>query len=418
MPVTARAATEGTGTARIASPAVAPPPGNPRFPMFDSLRGIAVLAVLTFHVASISGALNVRVIGDFLAVLGDLGLVLFFVISGFLLYRPFVAARASERGVPGAARYARRRVLRVVPAYWTALTLLAIFPAIVGPFSGDWWRYYFFGQLYSSRTVGLGIPVAWTLCVEVSFYVALPVWAAGMRAVRLQHGPGPLLRSELIPLALLALCGVAIQLAASRLAISRLVSDSLLGQCTWFALGMALAVLSVAAGMRGWKGRLLRPLIDHPGLCWVGAVACLTGLVAVLQPGGEFTILLALTTKQPVAKTLAALLLTGALMALLVAPAVFAEDARALPHRVLGAASLGLLGLISYGVYLWHLAVAELLGLSANGVQFSAKGLNLVAKIHHFKTPVLFVLTLGVSCAIAALSYRFVELPFLRRKET
>ena len=137
-----------------------------------------------------------------------------------------------------------------------------------------------------------------------------------------------------------------------------------------------------------------------------------------MRPGGEFTILLALTTKQPVAKTLAALLLTAALIALLVAPAVFAADMRALPRRVLAAAPLGLLGLISYGVYLWHLAVAELLGLSANPIQFSARGLNLVAKLHHFRTPVLFVLTLGVSCVIAALSYRFVELPFLRRKET
>jgi peptidoglycan/LPS O-acetylase OafA/YrhL len=417
--VTARAATDlGTGSARVASPAVAPPPGNPRFALFDSLRGIAVLAVVTFHVASISGALNVRVIGDLLAVLGDLGLVLFFVISGFLLYRPFVAARASERTVPSARRYARRRALRIVPAYWTALTLLAVFPAIVGPFSGDWWRYYFFAQLYSSHTLGLGIPVAWTLCVEVSFYLLLPLWAAGIRAVKPRRGPRPLLRSELVPLALLALFGVAIQLAASRLAISRLVSDSLLGQCTWFALGMALAVLSVAADSRHWNGRVPRGLTDHPGLCWAAAGACLAGVVAVLRPGGEFTILLALTTKQPVAKTLAALLLTAALIALLVAPAVFAADMRALPRRVLAAAPLGLLGLISYGVYLWHLAVAELLGLSANPTQFSARGLNLVAKLHHFRTPVLFVLTLGVSCVIAALSYRFVELPFLRRKET
>lgn len=372
------------------------------------------MAVVVFHVASITGALNVRVVGDLLAVLGDVGLVLFFVISGFLLYRPFVAARESGRPVPSTGRYARRRVLRIVPAYWTALTLLAIFPGIVGVFSGDWWRYYLFAQLYSARTVGGGIPVAWTLSVEVSFYVLLPIWARGIRRIEFRRGPGPLLGSELIPLALLALGGVAVQVGASRLAISRLVSDSLLGQCTWFALGMALAVVSAAGG--GWNGRLLRAVSAHPGWCWVGAAGCLAGLAAVLHPGGEFTILLALTTKQPFAKTLAALALTLGLMVLLVSPAVFGEAARGLPRRVLAAAPLAVLGLISYGVYLWHLTVAELLGMHSARLQFSSTGLDLAARIHHAKTPILFVLTLVVSCAIAAVSYRFVELPFLRRK--
>jgi len=399
------------------SPAVAPPPGNPRFPLFDSLRAIAVLAVVTFHVASISGALNTRIVGDVLAVLGDVGLVLFFVISGFLLYRPFVAARLSGRRQPSTVRYARRRVLRIVPAYWAALTVLAIFPGVVGPFSGDWWRYYFFGQLYSNRTVGSGIPVAWTLCVEVSFYVMLPLWAWAVRRIQLGSGARGLLRSELAPLAVLVACGVAVQLAASRLAVSRLISDSLLGQCTWFALGMALAVASVAVPARRSDGRLLRAARDHPGLCWVGAAACLAGLAAVLQPGGAFTILLALTTKQPVAKTLAGLALTAGLMVLLVAPAIFGGDQGGVPRRVLGAAPFALLGLISYGVYLWHLPVLEFLGMHANRLQFSAHGLGLVGEIHHATTAILLVLTLAVTCAIAAVSYRFIELPFLRRKE-
>jgi peptidoglycan/LPS O-acetylase OafA/YrhL len=399
------------------SPAVSPPPGNPRFALIDSLRGIAVLSVLTFHVASISGALTPGVLGDLLAVLGDVGLVLFFVISGFLLYRPFVAAREAGRRPPRTARYARRRVLRIVPAYWVALTALAIFPGIVGPFSGDWWRYYFFGQLYSQRTVGGGIPVAWTLCVEVSFYVLLPIWARAIRRLRLGPGPRALLGSELLPLALLAGCGLAVQIAASRLAVSRLVSDSLAGQCTWFALGMALAVASVAVGARDLDGRLLRAVNHRSALCWVGAAACLAGLAAVLRPGGGFAILLALTTKQPLSKTLPGLALTAGLVVLLVAPAVFGQGAGGLPRRVLAAAPLALLGLISYGVYLWHLTIAELLGMRSARLQFSAHGLNLVGRIHTARTPILFVLTLVLSCAIAALSYRFVELPFLRRKE-
>ena len=45
-----------TERAQAPSPALAPPPGNPRFPLFDSLRAIAVLAVLAFHVAAITGS--------------------------------------------------------------------------------------------------------------------------------------------------------------------------------------------------------------------------------------------------------------------------------------------------------------------------------------------------------------------------
>ena len=89
-----------TAAAGAPSPAVAPPPGNPRFALFDSLRAIAVLGVLTFHVFALSGALGRPVLGDAAAVLGSQGPILFFVISGFLLYRPYVAARAAGRPVP------------------------------------------------------------------------------------------------------------------------------------------------------------------------------------------------------------------------------------------------------------------------------------------------------------------------------
>ncbi len=48
---------------------------------------------------------------------------------------------------------------------------------------------------------------------------------------------------------------------------------------------------------------------------------------------------------------------------------------------------------------------------------FDAAGLDLVNRIPQGATPIALVLTLAVSCAIAAASYRFIELPFLRRKE-
>jgi peptidoglycan/LPS O-acetylase OafA/YrhL len=96
---------------------------------------------------------------------------------------------------------------------------------------------------------------------------------------------------------------------------------------------------------------------------------------------------------------------------------VFGEEAGGLPRRVLAWAPLAWLGLVSYGVYLYHLAAAEILGEVSDPAHFSASGLGLATKIHSFTTPILFVLTLALSAGLAAISYYVVELPFLRRKE-
>jgi peptidoglycan/LPS O-acetylase OafA/YrhL len=407
---------DGVATAET-SPAVAPPPGNPRFALFDSLRGIAVLCIIAFHVTSITGEINKPVLGDLFAVLGNQALILFFVISGFLLYRPYAAAHQAGRRRPSARRYFRRRGLRIVPAYWFALTLLAIFPGIVGPFTGDWWRYYFFLQAYSSRTLVRGIPPAWSLTVEVSFYLLLPVWAILVRRLT-DAFRASWLRSELLGLAGLAVLGVAIQVAASRLLVSSLLATTLLGECVWLALGMTLAVASVELHRRAEPGRAVRWVVRRPGACWLGALACLIGATALLHPGGLFNIIVSLETKQPLYRTLGGILLTGGLATLLVLPAVFGEDAGGVPRRVLAWRPLRTLGVISYGVYLYHLTVAQFLGESSDPFHFSASGLGLATSIKgHLSTVVLFVATLAVSVILAAASYRFIELPFLRRKE-
>lgn len=400
------------------SPAVAPPPGNPRFPLFDSLRGIAVLFIVAFHVAEITGALERGRIGDAITLLGPQSLVLFFVISGFLLYRPFVAARAHGERPPRTARYARRRLFRIVPGYWTALTVLAVFPGIVGVFTDHWWRYYGFLQLYWPDSLGRGIPVAWSLCVEVTFYALLPVWAALARRRRVDPGARALLRSELVPLALVALGGVAVQLAGARQVVSSTVASTLLGQSVWLSLGMGLAVVSVASELSASEWRMARAVAKHPGMCWLGALASFVALTLVVQPHGLTGILQTISSEQPVAKTLAAIGFAALMHTCFVLPAIFGGRGRGLPHRLLRAAPVAWVGLVSYGVYLWHLAVVEFVALPADPQHFSASGLNLLGAIHQFRTPVLYVVTVALTLAIAALSYYLVELPFLRRKET
>ena len=149
------------------APVVAPPPGHPRFPLVDSLRAIAALSVLVYHTGYATSAIRQPVYGAFIERL-NVGVTLFFVISGFLLYRPFVAARLLGAPSSRLRDYARRRLLRIVPAYWLALTVLAIYPGLSGVFTNHWWIYYGFLQIYNDGTVLQGIGPAWTLCIEIT----------------------------------------------------------------------------------------------------------------------------------------------------------------------------------------------------------------------------------------------------------
>lgn len=72
--------------------------------------------------------------GHYLAQL-NLGVSIFFVISGFLLYRPFGAARLAGERSPPLLPYAIRRVARIVPAYWVALTIVALWLPVSGTFT-------------------------------------------------------------------------------------------------------------------------------------------------------------------------------------------------------------------------------------------------------------------------------------------
>jgi peptidoglycan/LPS O-acetylase OafA/YrhL len=394
------------------SPALAPPPGNPRFPLFDGLRAFAALGVLIFHVGEFSGGLGVGFGGRFEEVAVN-GLLLFFAISGFLLYRPYVAANATGRPGPSRRRYARRRVLRIIPAYWVALTLLAIYPGIQGVFSGDWWRYYGFLQLYSRRTLGGGIPIAWTLNVEVMFYLLLPLWAVAMRRL----GGRRWLVLELSSLALVAAGGLGVQLAAARGGVGYLVSASLAGQCLWFAIGMAIAVLSVAVERDEIRcTALVRFVGQHAGLCWLVAAGAFGGLIALVPRGGLFGLIAATHTKQSVITALARIALEAVLVCGLVAPAVFGTRDAGVPRRVLSWRPVVWLGVVSYSFYLWHLTIVELIATPGRGQAFSAPGANLLAHVHTAGTLVLFVTSFIATAAVASISYRFVELPFLRRK--
>ena len=192
--------------------AMAPPRSHARFPLFDSLRGLAAISILFVHVAIFTDGFGDTWHGRLVAHL-DIGVPFFFLLSAFLLYRPFVAARVRAGDRPVLAGYARRRFLRIAPAYWAVLTIAAIAPGMAGIFSGNWWVYYGLLQNYpvytpegicATHPYRCAIPPVWSLSIEVFFYVLLPFFVLLMAWLG-KHRRGSWLGPELIAVVVLSI---------------------------------------------------------------------------------------------------------------------------------------------------------------------------------------------------------------------
>ena len=85
------------------------------FPLLDGYRAIAAFMVLTTHVAFNTGEIRTPVLGPLLGRM-DFGVTLFFLLSGFLLYRPWARAAMVDRAGPAVGGYALRRAARILPA--------------------------------------------------------------------------------------------------------------------------------------------------------------------------------------------------------------------------------------------------------------------------------------------------------------
>jgi peptidoglycan/LPS O-acetylase OafA/YrhL len=387
-------------SSQAAPDAVAPPPGNPRFPLFDGLRAIAAGSILVTHVAAITRFNTENALGAYTARL-NMGVAFFFVISGFLLYRPFLAARFGGRPMPRIRDYARRRVLRIVPAYWVALTILTATVGLCGVFSGDWWIYY--GLLQNTRlsTTLCGIGAAWSLAIEASFYVALPLWALLMSRVQRGRPARTMVRIELAALLTISLVSIVwrtVSFAAH--GTQTRVDITLPGNFDWFAYGMGLALVSVVLAGRERESRIVRVISDHAWIPW--ALAAFLWWLDATQLGMDRRL-------PPIyddGRWLAEHLIFPLIGFLLALPAAFGDPRRGLPRRILGSPLLAWVGLVSYGLFLWHQPLMPKV--------INAGGDDLIPGMPF----VSLLISLGaVSLAIAAASYYIVERPILRFKD-
>lgn len=384
---------------------VAPPPRHPRFPLSDGVRGIAAIAVVVVHSWLFAGQFNENPdLANRLVVRLDSMVAIFFLLSAFLLYRPMVAYRAGGPAAPRVRDFARRRFLRIYPAYWVALTCLAVFPGLVGVFSGSWWAFYSLTEYLNPVTdtaacegdgYRCGLLQSWTLTVEMTFYLILPLYAALTARLARGREPRSWLRWELILVTLLAALSLSLGLLPLDLREKSWFTYTFAAHFDWLGLGLALAILSAVYGRRA-EGlpRVLRVAADRPGSCWLAAI-CLYLITVVAFKPVPFTV-----ADFSGAEFLGIHLLQCGIAVLLVLPVAFGNPNVGIPSRILGNRYLLWLGLISYGFYLWQVTIGIELGFGGGGGSFAT----------------VLIGTVALTIPIAAASYYLIEKPLMRWK--
>jgi peptidoglycan/LPS O-acetylase OafA/YrhL len=369
-----------------------------RFPAIDGMRAVAAFGIVATHAGFASGR---SLDNDLLAALlgrFDFGVALFFVISGLVLYRPFVVRSLAAVPDPAVGSFWLRRLVRILPALWlmvaVTLGLISQRPASVG----DWLHYLLLIQVYDHHELDPNFSQLWTLSAELAFYAMLPVVAATVRrSARTATGR---LRGHLIAVAGLAGAALAFNIVQAHLL--RSTQALLWAPCylDWFALGMLLATLSAAtpAVLAPLPTALrLRTVLTEwagsPFSCWLAAAVI--WLLSTTQVATPRTVAVPTFWQWTVQHYL-----FGAAAVLVFIPLVFGSGGRV--GAVLGSGAGEVLGQLSYSIYLWHLPLLLLAQREFGFAPFSG----------HFLT--LLLVTTVASVLVAALSWYGLERPLLR----
>lgn len=379
-------------------------------------RGIACLSVLLVHVSAHYAPNIVNTIRiDFLGQ----GLTFFFVLSGFLLYLPYVRKLHARANRPSTQRYFIARVRRIFPAYLfiflvTNFILQASY--VVNPVSVGWTSsdagtgmitnpfhllaQFTLTQSFFPSTLQTGLNPSWSLTVELTFYLLLPLMAVGTFYLSSRTSVSPLRLALIAPAGLIAIGAittfVVIRLQNANPQLTPLerfwgpnwiavLSRSFFALADNFAMGMITAVIYVAIGagaLRTWSTlRIQFTLAATVALFLALALGCF-----VLAPRVMAT---------PFAVASAALIL------LIIAPLARGE------HSSVAAVTdwrpIKYIGTISLSIYLWHYPVMLL-----------AERANLEVPPTYFGVLWSFLALCCVTTAIATLTYVLVEKPAMR----
>jgi peptidoglycan/LPS O-acetylase OafA/YrhL len=367
-----------------------------RFPALDGVRALAAFGVVLTHVGfTTSRSVQPDLFGAVIA-RGDFGVTVFFLLSGFLLYRPF-AMRSFDVGPrPLVAEYLWRRALRILPALWLMTAITLAFVTTFRVRAIDWMQYLLLIQTYDHHDYDPNLSQLWTLVVEVSFYALLPLLAAAVGGPA--RGPDSVLRRQAVMLGMLFAAALAFNIVVSYTSLTQ--TQALLwlpAYLDWFGAGMALAIISaVPAGTRALAGprETLRIWAANRSLCWL--IAATLFLISTLPLGIPRTLAPATfwewTTQHYV---------YGGAAFFIMLPLVAGRGV-GLADALLGSRLARLFGNLSYSIYLWHVPVMLWLQRHLGYRQF------------HGNFWPLLVSTTAVTIAIAAASWYLVEQPILR----
>lgn len=385
------------------------------------MRALAAIGVLTTHVAFQTGAVDIPVLGPVLGRL-DLAVAVFFALSGFLLWRSWVAAahgaldgggddRGGDDGEgdhgapatrPDVGRYLRHRVVRIWPAYVVVVVVvLTLLPEAQGADLEVWLANLTLTQVFVPLTLTAGLTQMWSLSVEVAFYLLLPL--LGFALLRVRGAQARHRVPTLLALAAVSL-GWAWVVRWLPLPADSAPTNWVFGHLPWFVAGLVLAEVATAADL-GTLTSLGR-VIDR-----VGARRGPMLILFVLAYGAACTPLAGPTGLGDLAPWQFAVKMTlGALCGFaLLAPLVCGTSSHAPQrYRLLTSPVAAALGRWSYGIFIWHVAVLAVVFGLFGIVPFSGD------------TLLVWGITVVLSVGVAAASYAFVEEPtraWLRRRE-
>ena len=320
------------------------------------MRALAALGVLVGHVWGAHYSFGAGARDSLLARTifgGGYGVYVFFALSGYLLYRPLAAATFGG-GRVDLRRYAINRLLRTLPLYY-AVTVVLLVVQEGGGSLGQWLRFATLTEnLFRSTALTVDGPI-WSLIVELHFYALLPFVALGL--ARASRGSR---RTAAALLLAAGLAGAALRCALLNHghASDPRVIYSLLTTSFFFVPGMLLALVRE---------------VRLPGVLGRADTWLLASLPVWLFIFDDYS--------HTAWAAVASFLVVGAVaLPLRPGPLVRALDWR----------PLALLGIASYSLYLWHLPIVDALA------------------------PHALLLSVPASLAVALISYRLIEAPFLR----
>jgi peptidoglycan/LPS O-acetylase OafA/YrhL len=310
----------------------------------DGLRGIAALLVFGVHVwiYQLPNTVELRRdgFGELLLFEARVSFVMFFVLSGYLLHRPFARAALRASTPVSIGSYLIRRAARIMPAYYVAMAATLVLIGTAGDVpgrrtveTGELPLFAVFAQNYSPETLLKLNAATWTLAVEVAFYLLLPI--IGLLALRFCSNA----RKQIALLASLVVAGLTWNMIDYYSGWGPVASHIAPSFLPYFACGMLVALIVEQRRAIGAARIGVRPTIAL-------SVAALALLVA-----NGYWHASDRTPNEFLMETFADL---GAAVAfaLVIAALVIGTGAGL---RWLGRQPFAWFGQISYGFYLWHI---------------------------------------------------------------